>query len=426
VPQGPVFHGIAGEVAKLATANSEADPIAVAATFLVMTGAYFGRAKYQPIGDEDHHPRLFVALVGQSAYARKGTSLHGPKAFWRACDKVLQDTSGLPFTLGNPLKIGNMLSSGEGLLYPIRDPEELDASEEADLTDKQRKQRNALRDKRLFVIEQELASMFKVMQREGSTLSEVLRRLYDGGDISPMTKRDTIVVTEPHVTLLGHITRDELSLVLKPTDILNGLANRFLWLLVRRSKSIAHPVPMDSSDVYRIGKELARLVIAAHTISNGNGRVDFDPAAYELFSAIYPEIVTERRGVIGSILSRGSVIVRRLAMIYAMLDGSDLIRPEHIEAAMALWRYSVDSATIIFGRREADPRAQKLMDFLPEDGRPVRREKIISDCFKRNILQPDLDVVLAELMQANRIYFKSQPSKNGRGRPLRLYGRVSA
>jgi hypothetical protein len=28
VPQGPVFHGIAGEVAKLATANSEADPIA--------------------------------------------------------------------------------------------------------------------------------------------------------------------------------------------------------------------------------------------------------------------------------------------------------------------------------------------------------------------------------------------------------------
>src|SRR5262249_24522187 len=142
---------------------------------------------------------------------------------------------------------------------------------------------------------------------------------------------------------------------LKPTEILNGLANRFLWVLSRRSKSIAHPTPMDSSDVRRIGKELANLVIAAHTISNRGGRVDFDPAGSRVLWAVYPELVIERRGVIGSILSRGAVIVRRLAMIYAMLDASDLIKPEHIEAALALWRYSVDSATIIFGQREADP-----------------------------------------------------------------------
>ena len=38
-----------------------------------------------------------------------------------------------------------MLSSGEGSLYPIRNPEELNVSEEADLT------------------EEELANVFKVM-----------------------------------------------------------------------------------------------------------------------------------------------------------------------------------------------------------------------------------------------------------------------
>jgi hypothetical protein len=425
VPEGPVFHGIVGEVARLATEKSEADPIAVAMTFLVMAGAYFGRTKYQPVGDADHHTRIYAALVGQSAYARKGTSLQGPKAFWRACEKTLREIDGeRPFPLGHPLKHGNMLSSGEGLLYPIRDPEELDISEEAGLADKERRERNKLKDKRLFVVEEELANIFKVMHREGNTLSEVLRRLYDGGDISPMTKREPIIVTEPHVTLIGHITRDELVLVMKPTEILNGLVNRFLWMLVRRSKSIAHPIPMDGADVARIGKELAKLVIAAHTINNGDGRVDFDQAGYDLWTAVYPEFAVERRGILDNILSRGAVIVRRLAMTYAMLDGYDLIKPEHIEAALALWRYSVDSVTIIFGQREADPRAQKLIDFLPEDGSPVGREQIITECFGKNILKPDLDVVINALMQGNRIYSKSVPPKGGRGRPAQLYGRV--
>jgi hypothetical protein len=239
VPEGPIFHGIVGEVARLATANSEADPIGVVMTFLVMAGAYFGRTKYQPIGDAEHHTRIYAALVGQSAYARKGTSLQGPQAFWKACEKELREKSTLPFPLAFPLKFGNMLSSGEGLLYPIRDPEELDPIEEDGLTDKERRERNRLTDKRMFVVEEELASIFKVMARQGNTLSEVLRRLYDGGNISPMTKQEAIVVTQPHVTLLGHITRDELVLVMKPAELLNGLANRFLWLLVRRSKSIA-------------------------------------------------------------------------------------------------------------------------------------------------------------------------------------------
>jgi hypothetical protein len=80
---------------------------------------------------------------------------------------------------------------------------------------------------------------------------------------------------------------------------------------------------------------------------------------------------------------RGAPIARRLAMIYAILDGNTShITCEHLEGALALWRYLADSARIIFGESEANPWAQQLqlLDFL-EDG-PKSKEAICSDCFK--------------------------------------------
>ena len=45
----------------------------------------------------------------------------------------------------------------------------------------------------------------------------------------------------------------------------------------------------------------------------------------------------------------GEAHVVRLAAIYAALDCSDQIAPPHLEAGLAVWRYSLDSARWIFG-----------------------------------------------------------------------------
>ena len=70
-------HGLVGEMAKLATLESEADPVAVMGTALAWGAAVFGRNRFYSVGDTLHHARLFCALVGASSRARKGTSL-GP------------------------------------------------------------------------------------------------------------------------------------------------------------------------------------------------------------------------------------------------------------------------------------------------------------------------------------------------------------
>jgi len=50
----------------------------------------------------------------------------------------------------------------------------------------------------------------------------------------------------------------------------------------------------------------------------------------------------------------------RLALIYALLDSADTIALEHLEAGLAVWRYSADSATWVLGDSLGDPTADEI------------------------------------------------------------------
>jgi len=52
--------------------------------------------------------------------------------------------------------------------------------------------------------------------------------------------------------------------------------------------------------------------------------------------------------------------VVRLAAIYATLDTSEHICLPHLEAGLAVWRYSSDSARWIFGDSLGDPTADDI------------------------------------------------------------------
>jgi hypothetical protein len=54
-----------------------------------------------------------------------------------------------------------------------------------------------------------------------------------------MVKNSPLKATGAHISIIGHITKDELRARLTRTDMANGLANRFLFCLVKRSVSAA-------------------------------------------------------------------------------------------------------------------------------------------------------------------------------------------
>jgi len=111
------LHGIAGEIVRVATSDSEAHPAAVLLTALAHVATSFGRARYYRVGDTVHHARIYAAIVGASARARKGTSVEPVKRIMKAVEQI-----------GGKVLVARVspgpFSSGEGLLYSVRDGSE--------------------------------------------------------------------------------------------------------------------------------------------------------------------------------------------------------------------------------------------------------------------------------------------------------------
>src|SRR5438309_1857285 len=72
----------------------------------------------------------------------------------------------------------------------------------------------------------------------------------------------------------------------------------------------------------------------------------------------------------GAMTSRAEAQVMRLAMIYALLDCSEAIRVEHLEAALAVWQYAEASVNHVFGG-SAGHEHNTLVDWIAAHGDSV-------------------------------------------------------
>lgn len=383
-------HGLPGALTELASEKCEADPAALLATTLTFAGAEFGANKYITIGETKHYPRLYTAIVGNSSKARKGTSTAPIERIFKEAEEVaflarLQVTPG-PF------------STGEGVVWSVRDEAE-------DCNIKTGKPLwPAVLDKRVLAVLGEFGATLASMSKQNSTLSAALRTLYDSGNYAPQTKHERTKTTNAHVSFIGHITKLELSHLLTQSDIYNGMGNRILWVSARRSKLIARPTPMDSVKV----TELARKMGHAIKQAQAPGEVCFDDDAAAMYESIYPELSAEKPGIFGVITARSEAHVIRLALIYALLDCSTLIRTEHLLAALDFWNYCEQSSNYLFGKVEANPRATKLLNVM-ESGPMTKTE--IHSLFNNNLKQFEITRLLAELETDGKII--SQTGQHG-------------
>jgi hypothetical protein len=120
------------------------------------------------------------------------------------------------------------LSTGEGLIKQVCDPQLNKHGEEV----------GGVKDKRLLIVEPEFARVLKVGERDAATLPSILRDAWDRGDLQTLTKESPLRATAAHISLITHITEEELRRALSDTNRSNGFANRFLWVCVRRSKAL--------------------------------------------------------------------------------------------------------------------------------------------------------------------------------------------
>jgi hypothetical protein len=227
-------------------------------------------------------------------------------------------------------------------------------------------------DKRLLVLESEFARVLKQTERQGNTLSPVVRAAWDGGDLSTLTKNAPARATAPHVSLIAHITAEELRRSLRATEAANGFANRFLFVCSRRSKLLPEGGDVEPSGMAALDQELAQALAFARAA----GEVRRDDDARAVWHAIYGELSEGKAGLAGALLARGEAHVMRPALIYALLDRSPLIRRPHLLAALALWEYSERSIRFVWGDSLGDPIADELLRLLRCSAEGLTRTEI--------------------------------------------------
>jgi hypothetical protein len=295
------------------------------------------------------------------------------------------------------------LSSGEGLIYSVRDAQENAKGEIED---------PGVVDKRLLVLEGEFGAALRCMGRPGNTLSTTLRTAWDAANgwnvLAPITKSSRIAAINPHIGILGHITRAELISLLSSVDLYSGPANRLLWICVRRQKPVALPPPLDDQVVGELGRRVAERLKAAQEAA---GVFRFTREAEQAWLALYDELTVDKPGAYGAATSQAEAQTVRLALIYALLDGAADINVQHIQAARAAWDYCDQSARYIFGDRESDPNADRLIEALRQG--PMTKTKI-SGLFSNNLSARQLTELLEALQEAGRI---NLISKSTAGRP---------
>jgi hypothetical protein len=378
------FNGLAGEVVRRIDPHTEADPAALLFQLLAAFGNTIGHDTYIVADGARHHLNLYGVLVGQSSKSRKGTS-------WNHVANLLERVN--PDWKKNCVTSG--LSSGEGLIWEVRDPIEQtkpcpgkkkgDPFEyETFIADQ------GETDKRRLVIEAEFASVLKVMRREGNNLSPVIRAAWDSGELNTMVKNCPARATGAHISIVGHITREELRRFLTETESANGFANRFCWVAVRRSKFLPEGGAIGSVNFNDVVTGLKQ----ATDLANDFLEVRRDPEAAELWRAAYPALSEPGPGMAGAVTSRGEAQVMRLSAIYALLDSSRLIRVEHHEAAMALWDYCRQSAKWIFGTTTGDRNADKILRALRHAPNGLTKTEISAEVFNRHASSADIDEAL--------------------------------
>jgi DNA-binding transcriptional ArsR family regulator len=396
------FHGLPGEFVRLVDPHTEADPAGLLVQFLVAVGSVIGRRPYFVAEADKHHLNLFAAMVGASAKGRKGTS-------WGHIRNALADVDETW-----PERVVHGLSSGEGLIWAVRDPitQRQPVKEKGRVTDYEDVLVDpGVEDKRLLVVEGEFATALRVLGREGNILSAVVRNAWDTGDLRTLTKNSPAKATGAHISIIGHVTRDELLRYLGTTEAANGFANRFLWVCVRRSKVLPDGGRLHEVDMAPFVRRLRAAVEFARSV----GELRRDEEARAIWHEVYPELSEGKPGLLGAVIARAEAQVMRLACLYAVLDMSTVVRREHLLAALAVWDYCEASARFIFGDALGDPVADEILRALRQAGEEgMTRTAIRENLFQRNMPARRIQRALSVLVEAGLVSVERVTDTGGR------------
>jgi hypothetical protein len=335
---GAAIYGLAGNFVDTVDPHTESDRAAILFQFLGAAANVIGPPGPHCLAESTRHPLiLWPIIVGATSKARKGTSFgHVEKLFVKVDSEWAKD------------RVTPGLSSAEGLISEVRDDAE------------------PPHDRRLLIVQSEFASVLRVMERPGNTLSALMRVAWDGGMLRTLVKNNPLKATGAHIGVIAHTTFSELVRYLSDTEAHNGFANRLLFICAKRSKYLPEGGAVPQTEFLALARRMCD--VYAWVLQQGEFEMQRGEEARGLWAAIYPSLTEGRPGLLGAATSRGEAQVLRMSAVYALLDRSRMVRVEHLKAALGCWDYASASAKLIFADAVGDPVADRIRAALRDAG----------------------------------------------------------
>jgi len=390
-PAEEAWDGVAGELVRLIEPQTEADPIAILAQFLVCFGSVIGRNAHWSVNATEHFCNLNLAIAGPSGMGLKGTSWDIVDALMGRLDSEWR---------GNCIQSG--LSTGEGLIWAVRDPGRVDGDNDPGVVDK-----------RCLWIETEFTRTIGCMQRDKNVLMEVVCQAFDGKALKSSPKGNPMRCAKPHVSIIAHTTVKVIRTMLSDTLRGSGFTNRFLWVCSRRSKELPFGGDIRSINLTKPLRRLAKAVAFASDPRLASCPIEMTAEATELYTSLYPVLRRERVGGAAPFLERAAPLVRRLAVLYALLDCRYEVDLPHLNSALAFWDYCERSVEFLFGDPIKDPSNQKVLDAIRAAGPDGILKSDLLRQLKKTAKEIDasLDRLSAEgLVESRVVKTKGRPS----------------
>jgi hypothetical protein len=386
-----VLYGLSGDIIRRAAQYNEAHPAGMLVDLLVSLGSIFGRTCYFNTNSTKHFSNESLVRVGDSSYARKGGGRDEIDRLLRQVDSNWFEKRTL-----------NGFGSAEAIIDQIRDD-----SIQRHFDRKKKEYVDILvpgvEDKRLCVREGEMASIFLLASKTESRTDVVLRDGWDGKTLRNIVKgknadgfSNSLICTEPHLSISGDTTRSELIAKMPDGADENGFGNRFLYVYVYRVQlcPLGGPEIDWSNDVLKLYDVIQ--------FARKQGCVGLTPSARNKWLRMYAQIESNHLpGLAGKMTSRGAAHIRRLALIYAMLDQSPVVTVDHLGAAQKLWNYCEDSAQYIFNGTTKDQ--IKLFRWMEKQSEPMTLSTIREGFYKRNKKAEHIQNIVNDLIRTKLV-----------------------
>jgi hypothetical protein len=349
--------------------HTEADPVALVLQILVAFGNVIGRKPHFYVGQTRHGLNLYTVLVGKTARARKGSSWDFVASPFRRLDPGWADEC-----------VQGGLSTGEGVIARAAG-------------------RTLPKDERVLFLEEEFASVLEVMGRRNSTLSMTMRRGWDGRTLQVLTRHEPLFVKDAHISMIGHVTQHNLLKSASQADIHGGLFNRILFGCIQRVQLLPDGGKVPQAELDRLTQSMKDAI----RFASRNLNVLFSNRSRKLWRTVYVRLSDPplQDPTIDAVTARAEAQVRRIAVLYALLDRSRIVKVQHLRAGLEVWRFCDESARFVFGPMVPRSLEDRILEILAASGTPMGRTAI-SQKLSHHCASDEITVALRKLRAAGR------------------------